>query len=588
MPCFGNILFKLARLPRLDTEPSSDTCIVKHCSWCYEDRVMNKLSILSLIFLSFQLSAVDLTELSPEELVEINERLEAFYAEESSPELLSQTTPKYSIRSQRFVRPNAFLRLKNTDKVPALPLHESAQVKATDAFQKYNKQVFLKRHFPELMDRASIQIRDRVEDLTDSWLEHATYDLDQIPVKGETASVPWSDDYWRTRWGLSSFRYSAYDPNSEFKTYKEAISAYAQPVEWLSVVKLPITELPARIVKWSPSEKYDLTVGDEAFTLTNEQKSEGASNIGSDGNVEEWMGLCHGWAPAALVVKRPLRQTTVVGAKGVQVEWYPADIKAMFTLAWANGDYENNFIGGRCDEKKPKLYPNGRLAQSQCFDNNPATFHLALGNMIGIAKVGFVYDKTFDYEVWNQPITAYEVEYFNPLDPSERSKDWKKVAVDYNHTFKQRDRFQNPLTRGFFTAGKYNDSRVKKIVGVINTVVYLSEVSPPTHSPEADPDEILRETYTYDLEFEERDGKFIPSGGEWHANAHPDFLWMPRKGSLASMSFDSTQLNYTGNAIPAETITSIARKSSKEAYPLCQVMKEILKRSTGEDSYLCK
>jgi flagellar hook assembly protein FlgD len=42
------------------------------------------------------------------------------------------------------------------------------------------------------------------------------------------------------------------------------------------------------------------------------------------------------------------------------------------------------------------------------------------------------------------------------------------------------------------------DARVSSVVGVIATVVYLSEIT-PVHSPNIQPDELVRETYTYDL-----------------------------------------------------------------------------------------
>ena len=49
--------------------------------------------------------------------------------------------------------------------------------------------------------------------------------------------------------------------------------------------------LSNQIVEWSPSEKYDLTVFDNEFTLTNEQKSEGKDEKGDDGKVPDWIGL---------------------------------------------------------------------------------------------------------------------------------------------------------------------------------------------------------------------------------------------------------------------------------------------------------
>ena len=83
------------------------------------------------------------------------------------------------------------------------------------------------------------------------------------------------------------------------------------------------------------------------------------------------------------------------------MEWYPDDIKALATLAWSTGRFRANQISGRCDAKDPKTFPNGRLSQQECFDTNPATFHLALANLIGRHGVPFIMDAAYDYEVWN-------------------------------------------------------------------------------------------------------------------------------------------------------------------------------------------
>jgi hypothetical protein len=265
---------------------------------------------------------------------------------------------------------------------------------------------------------------------------------------------------------------------------------------------------------------------------------------------------------------------------------YPSDIKALGSLAWANGSSESNFIGGRCDVKETRAYPNGRLIQQRCFDNNPATFHLALGNMIGKQKLAFAMDKTFDYEVWNQPVKSYEFTYFNPKDPSKRSKNWKDVAVDYDEDFKKGDRFQNPRTRGIRSIYGYGDTEIKKIVGVIAVVTYLGEVD-PVPSAGAQEDDEVRTNWVYDLELQEKNGKLIPMGGEWHQNSHPDFLWVPKKRSFAAGSSDYVDVDYTGHSKPSARLTSLAQDSSGDGSPLCRVVKELFRQSSGKDDYLC-
>jgi hypothetical protein len=306
----------------------------------------------------------------------------------------------------------SMLRLKPGDE-PSDELLKQASRKGTDFYEKTYCQMVLKKKFPSLRcdvpsGRQKSKPHDNVKLLTDGWISSPTYNLDEIKTKGKASKSPlWSDDYWRLQWGATSYRY---ETGEEFEDYDSAVKAYKQPSAWQSALKkFRPAELALEVAKWSPAEKYDLTVADKEFSLTKAQKAYGWRYRNKDDEVEAWMGICHGWAAASIMVPRPSQTARSVGPDGVSVKWYPADVRAMVSLAWASSeDRSSNFVGGRCEVKDPKTYENGRLKQDACFDNAPDTFHLALGNLVGAAGRSFVMDKTFDYEVWNQPIHSYE------------------------------------------------------------------------------------------------------------------------------------------------------------------------------------
>jgi hypothetical protein len=76
-------------------------------------------------------------------------------------------------------------------------------------------------------------------------------------------------------------------------------------------------------------------------------------------------------------------------------------------------------------------------------------------------------------------------------------------------------------------------------------------------------------------------------GGEWYDNSHPDFLWVPRKGSIASLSFDKAAPKYRGTLNPQ--VEKAAPEASREGYPLCSVLSYLVNKSkTTEDSYVCE
>lgn len=549
---------------------------------------MNWLLRIFLFCLSLQSFAGHLTELTPIETFQLEKRIQDFYSWPVKPEAMDSQGVKFNPATglPLVLHPE----LSSSVDVNEPPLIRQAQRKASPQYQRWYCDHVLKKispHFPcgKIRTWGNFLRDDKVSDLTDSWVETTSYSPDEVAVEGQSDRPLWSDDYWAMARGLTSYRYAE---GNWFYGYREAIEAYFQPQAWLSLATSSLEEKNAEMLKWSPSEKYDLTIGDLDFSLTHEQKEEGRGYENEEGEVEGWMGLCHGWAPASIMVPKPMKPVEEEGPEGSLVIWYPNDIKAMVTLAWANGDWDSNFIGRRCEQKKLKTLPNGRISTQDCFDNNPATFHLALGNLIGKAKASFVMDKAYDYQVWNQPVVSYQFMYFNPLDPSQKSKQWAEVAVNYDEAFKERDRFQKPLTRGKFMEGREDhrslrsgvqDSHIKKIVGVIATVVYLVETTPPEFGPSPGEDQFGRDTYLYDLEIAKVDDAWTITGGEWHQNNHPDFLFVPKKNASALSVWDFLSQD-------PKSIGPLA--SQKAGYPLCKVIKGLVEKSAdAPDAYPC-
>lgn len=100
---------------------------------------------------------------------------------------------------------------------------------------------------------------------------------------------------------------------------------------------------------FSASEKYDLLLSDPSFTLTNENKQQGQL-LSKKGDVEFWMGICHGWAPASLMYPRPQRDVVMMAGDGkTKVKFYADDVRGLLALKYASTAYDNKFVGGRCN-----------------------------------------------------------------------------------------------------------------------------------------------------------------------------------------------------------------------------------------------
>ncbi len=310
---------------------------------------------------------------------------------------------------------------------------------------------------------------------------------------------PWSGSYWPLSQGSVTNRYSEHLNITDVNIYADYILNKKPP-------RLLISE--GRTNNLSPAEKYDLLLSDSNFSLTNTILNE----VRSYGTFEGWEGICHGWAPAAYMYNRPTRSVKLANAGGLEITFYPSDIKALSSLLWANLSYPTKFIGGRCNQKNPQQDPtNGRILSQECFDTNPATFHLSLINQMALNSKSFVFDATYDFQVWNQPILGYKYIYFNP-QTGKTSNSYKDVALTTQQF--TNDKFK-----------KYRSTRAAKVVGVEARIEYIAETGPSAATRDSSAqDNVVAVIYYYDLELD-ASGRII--GGEWYQNAHPDFVWTP-------------------------------------------------------------
>lgn len=414
----------------------------------------------------------------------------------------------------------------------------------------------------EVPARSGVENNDLFQNLVDA-NSNQVKTLEEIEEKNlldkSLSTQPWSDDYWAIANGVLAHRYAHHSGETDHQ-WQIAYSNF-QTTTTQDIIDQGL------IHQLSPSEKYDLLVGDKSFTLTNTMFLEGKGYYDRDGKVESWMGICHGWAGAAFMLPRPKQ---VVWAKSFDgkydIPFYPADIKALGSLLYAKNKYTSNFIGGRCNVKDPKQDENGRVIEQQCFDNNPASWHFAVVNQIGVNNRSMVMDATFDYEVWNQPILGYSIRYFNPKKYQYTNK--LKDATD-KITWYTNDKFK-----------QYRDKKSKYIVGIEMKVKYIVETRPRQLQRDSEYYDAIREvTYRYDLEL---DSEKNVIGGEWYTNAHPDFLWTPTLNSKVITQTDkylasNGLLDWDADQIVAPMVNQYAQHESRRGSPLAIIVEGLFK-----------
>jgi hypothetical protein len=326
---------------------------------------------------------------------------------------------------------------------------------------------------------------------------------DRHPVRSDDEAA-WSDTYWPTARGSTNTRWLGPEIASPLEKYDavfhRAPGCRLQP--------------PARCGAGAKAawDAYLACAGPAARWHTASFQGSRSMYDGvdsdRDGQVDEcddhdgiasWWGLCHAWAPAALLEPEPRHAVTYQG-----VTFEVADIKAL--MATVYDSTEALMLGGRCHARTLTRGADGRVADPLCRDVNVGALHVVLTNFLGLGDAALIEDRTAHDEVWNQPITAYQVLRQDPVT-IERAN----LCIGQSGSAAYRP---NRQARAFYE--------------VLTRVEYLVE-GQASREPLGMSRYLGRDEYHYILELDDR-GKII--GGEYCAASkdnHPDFLWAPTR-----------------------------------------------------------
>ena len=225
------------------------------------------------------------------------------------------------------------------------------------------------------------------------------YTLSALPAQGEAARIPWAGSYW-----------PVYEDgiNRAWKAGED--SPAAKYGKAFNVVGVDDAVSRANGID-SQSNRTACTTATAATACKSELSEECAIRPGrTEGRcIPTWFGICHAWAPAAIMIPEPEHDVVQNG-----VTFRVNDLKALASLV--HEGVQNKFVSLRCelDDRSGATNgvtfdDNGRPIQSECRDSNAGSFHVLLTNYLGIKHASFVFDRTLDDEVWNQPLRGYRV-----------------------------------------------------------------------------------------------------------------------------------------------------------------------------------
>ena len=442
------------------------------------------------------------------------------------------------------------------------------------------------------------------------------YEMEARGLNSANTKVqPWGGSYWPLNQGQIANTYQ----DKDFDTF---IFSLRRHIDWKKNANdfkkrkekvLPkVYELSEEdLAKLAPSEKYDLLLGDTSFDLTNkiwnyaetwgEEKRWGfltSINLPDGYRIPKankfmalWEGICHGWAVAAGHSPRPEKTVMVTLPNGKKMPFFPNDIKALVSLMWANSTIQSNVIfeGNRCNKKSPDKDKFGRYIDVEkdrddleltprCADVHPGIFHVALVNILGIEGRSFVVDKTAEAAIANQPVSGYEMVYFNPKDGKDGTLATSVVSM-------------NDYPKDPFRVSR--NPEATHIVGVSVKLKYIDWEFPRKKETNSEADDKIKDfEFNYDLEINAR-GNVV--GGQWRVTKkgsagtfggkthQPDFFWVvPRDwknyfeplSGLPAWDFNKSTLPPQEFAPAARAAHSFVYEESKRFFsesPKCPV-----------------
>jgi hypothetical protein len=228
-----------------------------------------------------------------------------------------------------------------------------------------------------------------------------------LPTTGEAQNIPWAGNYWPVYEDSINKKWGAGDPAST--KYGKAFN---------------VTGVENAVSTYHGIDAQSSRTACTTDSQCNASIGEGCairSGATSGRCIPTWWGICHAWAPAAIMLPEPKHAVTYNG-----VDFKVQDIKALLTLV--HDRTETKFVSLRCDgldsanEITFDKYgrPNG--SSVNCKDTNPGTFHVLMTNYLGKQRASFVYDRTWDGEVWNQPLRGYRITTSTEVTPLEANK----------------------------------------------------------------------------------------------------------------------------------------------------------------------
>ncbi|KAG6583232.1 Transglutaminase elicitor M81C [Phytophthora cinnamomi] len=348
--------------------------------------------------------------------------------------------------------------------------------------------------------------------------------LAKLPNVGVHTPSPWAGPYWPTYQDSINIVWSENQPSPAEK--------------YATAFGLDVTDFMNKVSKDngvdSQSGRKKCSSDNDCSTLTDGSSCAIRTGKSSGYCIPTWFGICHAWAPAAILEAEPNCPVTHNG-----VTFQPLDIKALISDVYDGASVGTVFTGTRFNGGTDTTDEYGRHSSAAYRDLNPAYFHIAAANILGKLNATFVVDVTAGAQVWNQPVRGFKV--------------YEQTAMSLEEA-----------AQTFYGLEEYPwNAAAKSIVYVKTRLSWIVETY--TDGGLVASGEINQYTtgqyYYYLLEMDDN-GNII--GGEWvygSDDEHPDFLWFG-KAKPAADTVTSIGLSYADVSMLLEKSVACSDSSS--------------------------
>ncbi len=223
------------------------------------------------------------------------------------------------------------------------------------------------------------------------------YRVSELPMTGEAQAIPWASSYWPVYQDGINFKWDGASSESTAAKYGRAFGV-AGVEDAVSTHHGIEGQRGARKACTADSE-CDAKIAEKCA-----KRSGQSSGV----CIPTWWGICHAWAPAAVLLPEAKYPVTRNG-----VTFKVNDIKALVSLV--HNQTDTRFVSLRCNEDLEAgevafdNYGRPTADDAECRDSNAGTYHVLLTNYLGRMRQSFVEDRTIDDEVWNQPLRGYSI-----------------------------------------------------------------------------------------------------------------------------------------------------------------------------------